>query len=117
MAEDRLITRYDNGDAYDPDTGQFDNDLDYDNYIAFCCEVEAAFNAGGIQLPVELIAEKSNWRGQDGFAEASSIKGILDKCMSFDNDALTLMQDEQGFYFRTASHDVPTGFIIRVKPR
>jgi hypothetical protein len=69
-----------------------------------------------IDYPVALLASNSNWRGQDGAAEASDFDELLDKCLSFGNNYLDLKKDSvDGYYFRTASHDVPQGFNIYIE--
>ena len=66
--------------------------------------------------PVELEAVNSNWRGQTGTATANSATQIASKCLSFGNDSLSLRLNSDGYYFRTSSHDRPTGFNIYINP-
>lgn len=67
-------------------------------------------------FPVLLTAENSNWRGQTGTATADSASEALEKVYSFDSDEIVLKHDEDdGYYFRLATHDRPMGFNIYIK--
>ena len=63
-------------------------------------------------FPVQMEAESSDWRGQTGYANADEPEEVINKSLSFGNDWISLRRNDQGYYIRTASHDVPTGFNI-----
>lgn len=67
-----------------------------------------------IIFPVELEALNSNWRGDNGYTTANDAEELINKCLSFDNDHLSFRKNDQGYYIRTASHDVPQGFNIYI---
>jgi poly-D-alanine transfer protein DltD len=66
---------------------------------------------------VLLTASNSNWRGQTGTAEATGAEQIVSKVHSFgpDNGFDFKHDDEDGYYFRLATHDVPMGFNIYIE--
>jgi len=67
------------------------------------------------KFPLCLKAVNSNWRGQTGYAVVHNVDEMLNKVMSFGNDWVELHSTRGGaLEFRTASHDVPTGFTIYV---
>lgn len=67
------------------------------------------------KFPLQLIAENSNWRGQTGYAEADSVDELLTKVFSFDGSYYEFHKVKNSYEFRTATHDVPTGFTIKVR--
>ena len=93
---------------YDLDDCSYDDDfILYDDFVD---TLEGIF-----VFPVHLEAKRSNWMGQTGYAEANNAEDMISKCMSFNNDYLSLRFDNQdGYYFRTSSHDRPTGFNIYI---
>ena len=124
-----LVAQYDSNDAYlsekdyeelDEETKEYasigyDEDLDSTYFSDFKYEVKKAFAKR--HFPLILIARSSNWRGQDGYSKVDSIDEVLSKIFSFDNDNMKLHRTRgSALYFTTASHDVPTGFRIEVKP-
>ena len=99
----RTIAEYDEYD-FDEET----DDWEY-YYDMFKDQVDEQFI-----FPIKLEAANSNWRGQTGYATADNVEELLSKCFSFGNHSLILRINDQGFYFRTASHDAPTGFNIYI---
>jgi hypothetical protein len=84
-----------------------DYEYDFENMVD-CIE-------GLFEFPVKLIAENSNWRGQTGEAYGDTAEDVVSKSLSFGNDSLSLRKNDQGYYFRTSSHDVPCGFNIYIE--
>ena len=124
-----LVAQYDSSDAYlsekdyeelDEETKEYasigyDEDLNSTYFSDFKYEVKKAFAKR--HFPLILIARSSNWRGQDGYSKVDSIDEVLSKIFSFDNDNMKLHRTRgSALSFTTASHDVPTGFRIEVKP-
>ena len=124
-----LVAQYDSNDAYlsekdyeelDEETKEYasigyDEDLDSTYFSDFKYEVEQIFSKK--KFPLILIARASNWRGQDGYSKVNTVEKILSKIFSFSNDSMKLHRTRgSALHFKTASHDVPTGFIIEVKP-
>ena len=64
--------------------------------------------------PYRLIAEGSNWLGQTGEATANSGEEVLEKIFSFGGDWIDLRRERNSLFCRTATHDVPTGFNIKI---
>lgn len=104
MKEDQLLL------AYEPYT---DNELG-DDYEYFKEELEEILTINNVHYPCTLAALKSNWRGQDGYVHVENFQDLVNKIFSFDNEDMALWRDDEGLYFKTASHDVPMGFIIRI---
>lgn len=67
------------------------------------------------KFPVNLIAENSNWKGQTGYAEAKNINELISKIVSFDSDCYELHKIGHALQFKLVTHDVPTGFWIKVR--
>lgn len=64
--------------------------------------------------PLTLEAINSNWRGQTGYAEAEDFKQLIQKVESFDSSFVELHKEDDEYYFKLATHDVPTGFCIYI---
>ena len=93
----------------------YDEDLDLLYWDDFKYQVENAFSKR--KFPVVLQANNSNWRGQTGYAKADSVTEILDKISSFESSKYQLHKTRGGaLHFSLATHDVPTGFTIDIKP-
>jgi len=103
----QTLYNYDSSDCEDDDY------CDYEYYYEQL--IEEVNNIIDI-YPIELEAANSNWRGQTGYATAESAEEIVSKCLSFGNDWLSLRINSDGYYFRSASHDCPTGFNIYINP-
>ena len=67
-----------------------------------------------LSYPVTLEARNSNWRGQTGYAEVDNFDDLIRKVESFDSSFVELHQEDDEYYFRLATHDVPTGFCIYI---
>ena len=67
-----------------------------------------------LSYPVTLEARNSNWRGQTGYAEVDNFDDLIDKVCSFDSSFVELHREDDEYYFRVATHDVPTGFCIYI---
>lgn len=129
-----LIASYDQSDGYwteesikdqqtdfpgeydDIEPGDYDEHVDAMYYNDFKYNVKEAFAKR--KFPLVLAARKSNWRGQDGFAEAHTINDVLQKVASFDSGSVELHRGAGGslWFSMGGTHDVPTGFTIEVKP-
>lgn len=64
--------------------------------------------------PLTLEAINSNWRGQTGYAEVENFDELIKKVASFDSSFVELHKANDEYYFRVATHDVPTGFCIYI---
>jgi uncharacterized protein YllA (UPF0747 family) len=88
--------------------GEEDYEYWYENLVDYIEEL--------VEFPVQLEAVNSNWQGKTGVADADTAEELVSKCMSFGNDWLSLRLDNKdGLYFRTSSHDVPMGFNIYIE--
>ncbi len=67
-----------------------------------------------LSYPVTLEASNSNWRGQTGYAEVNNFDDLIRKVASFDSSFIELHKEDDEYYFRLATHDVPTGFCIYI---
>ena len=67
-----------------------------------------------LSYPITLEARNSNWRGQTGYAEVDNFDDLIRKVASFDSSFVELHQEDDEYYFRLATHDVPTGFCIYI---
>ena len=67
-----------------------------------------------LSYPVTLEARNSNWRGQTGYAEVDNFDNLIRKVASFDSSFVELHKENDEYYFRLATHDVPTGFCIYI---
>lgn len=94
---------------YPSDIEQDEDDFYYDrnNFIEIINEE--------IEFPVRLVAKNSNWRGKDGFSEADNAEELIRKAFSFGNDEISFRKNDEGYYIRTNSHDVPMGFNIYIE--
>ena len=96
------------------------NENDYDelqdssNWEWFNDEIKEAFSKR--KFPLELVARKSNWRGQDGTAICRNIDQVIQKVTSFESNSIELHRTRGGklFFVMGGTHDVPTGFTIEV---
>lgn len=126
-----LIAQYDESDAYwdeddvanamadDPDLEAeegYQEDLDQMYYDDFKYEVREAFSKR--KFPLVLVARRSNWRGQDGYAKCDDVDDVLQKVGSFESGSMSLNRGVGGslWFSMSGTHDVPTGFTIEVKP-
>lgn len=73
------------------------------------CELDS------LQYPIKLEAQNSNWRGQIGYTEANDFDQLISKICSFDSGFIEFHKDDEEYYFKLATHDVPTGFCIYIK--
>ena len=64
--------------------------------------------------PLTLEAQNSNWRGQTGYAEVEDFDELINKVCSFDSSFIEFHKDDDEYYFKLATHDVPTGFCIYI---
>ena len=67
-----------------------------------------------LSYPVQLEAQNSNWRGKTGYAEVEDFDELISKVCSFDSSFIELHKEEEEYYFKLATHDVPTGFCIYI---
>ena len=67
-----------------------------------------------LSYPLTLEARNSNWRGQTGYAEVNDFSELIRKVASFDSSFVELHKENDEYYFRVATHDVPTGFCIYI---
>ena len=67
-----------------------------------------------LSYPVTLEARNSNWRGQTGYAEVDNFDDLIRKVASFDSSFVELHKENDEYYFKLATHDVPTGFCIYI---
>ena len=67
-----------------------------------------------LSYPVTLEARNSNWRGQTGYAEVDNFDDLIRKVASFDSSFVELHKENNKYYFKLATHDVPTGFCIYI---
>lgn len=68
-----------------------------------------------LSYPITLEAQNSNWRGQTGYAEAEDFNNLISKVCSFDSSFIEFHKEDDEYYFKLATHDVPTGFCIYIK--
>lgn len=64
--------------------------------------------------PLTLEAINSNWRGQTGYTEVDNFDDLIRKIASFDSSFVELHKEDDEYYFKLATHDVPTGFCIYI---
>ena len=64
--------------------------------------------------PLTLEAINSNWRGQTGYAEVENFDELIKKVASFNSSFVELHKEDDEYYFKLATHDVPTGFCIYI---
>lgn len=67
-----------------------------------------------LSYPVTLEAINSNWRGQTGYAEVDNFDDLIKEVASFDSSFIELHKEDDEYYFKLATHDVPTGFCIYI---
>ena len=67
-----------------------------------------------LSYPITLEARNSNWRGQTGYAEVDNFDDLIRKVASFDSSFVELHKEDDEYYFKVATHDVPTGFCIYI---
>ena len=67
-----------------------------------------------LSYPITLEARNSNWRGQTGYAEVDNFDDLIRKVASFDSSFIELHKENDEYYFKLATHDVPTGFCIYI---
>lgn len=98
--------------SYDESDYEYNEDLSY-AWDDFKENVSAELD--GLDYPVILEAQNSNWRGQTGYAEAEDFNDIIRKVASFNSSFIDLYKEDDEYYFKLATHDVPTGFCIYIK--
>jgi len=106
-----LITQYNEYDAIVDN--EFMGWVDSENWNYFKDGVYEALH--DLKFPITLIAERSNWRGETGYAEATDIEDLLQKITSFGSTYYELYKENGNYEFRLATHDVPTGFTIQIQ--
>lgn len=74
----------------------------------------ASIELDNLSYPVTLEAINSNWRGQTGYAEVDNFDELIMKVSSFDSSFIELHKEDDEYYFKLATHDVPTGFCIYI---
>ena len=67
-----------------------------------------------LSYPITLEAINSNWRGQTGYAEVDNFDDLIRKVASFNSSFIELHKEDDEYYFKLATHDVPTGFCIYI---
>ncbi len=67
-----------------------------------------------LSYPITLEAQNSNWRGQTGYAEVDNFDDLIRKVASFNSSFIELHKEDDEYYFKLATHDVPTGFCIYI---
>ena len=67
-----------------------------------------------LSYPITLEARNSNWRGQTCYAEVDNFDDLIRKVASFDSSFVEFHKEDDEYYFRLATHDVPTGFCIYI---
>ena len=67
-----------------------------------------------LSYPLTLEARNSNWRVQTGYAEVNDFDDLIRKVASFDSSFVELHKENDEYYFKLATHDVPTGFCIYI---
>ena len=72
------------------------------------------YDIDALSYPVTLEARNSNWRGQTGYAEVDNFNDLIRKVASFDSSFVELHKEDDEYYFKVATHDVPTGFCIYI---
>ena len=99
-----------------PEPGEYDQIQDENNWILFEDEVKEIFSKR--KFPLELIARRSNWQGQDGTVICGNIDQVIQKVTSFKSNSIELHRTRGGklFFVMGGTHDVPTGFTIEVNP-
>ncbi len=68
-----------------------------------------------LHYPFVLEAQNSNWRGQTGYAEANTLDEMFNKLCSFGSSFIELHKENDEYYFKLATHDVPCGFSVYIK--
>jgi len=85
-------------------------DFELDDFIENIeCELK------NVEFPIVLEARNSNWRGQTGHAEANTLDEMFNKLCSFGSSFIELYKDNDEYYFKLATHDVPCGFSVYIK--
>ena len=126
-----LVAQYSESDAYlsqedydeldeedqeNTEPGEYQEHIDEMYYSDFKWEVKEAFSKR--KFPLMLIARRSNWQRQDGYAKCTDIEDVLGKVSSFDSGSVELHRTKgSALHFAMGgTHDVPTGFTIDVRP-
>ena len=111
-----------NGIEFQPDKGhdyetlfEYDNEYDDEFDDEFMMDEFHHIINEIVTFPVKLTAENSRWDGSTGYTEADDSDEVIDKIFSFGNDSISLRLNSDGYYFRTSSHDRPTGFNIYIE--
>jgi len=106
-----LIVQYNVNDAIADN--EFHGWIDSENWNYFKYEVYEALH--DLEFPITLIAERSNWRGETGYAEATDIGDLLVKLTNFGSSYYELHKENDNYEFHLSTHDVPTGFSIKIQ--
>ena len=81
----------------------------------FKSNVETEIESANLSYPLTLEAQNSNWRGQTGYAEVKDFQDLMKKICSFDSSFIEFHKDNDEYYFKLATHDVPCGFCVYIK--
>lgn len=92
------------------DSSTEDDDFEWNDF-----KENVEFELSNVEFPFILEAQNSNWRGQTGYAEANTIDEMFDKLCSFGSSFIELHKEDDEYYFKLATHDVPCGFSVYIK--
>ena len=96
----------DDHSTYDPEEAS----LSWEDFkLNIMCELFANFI-----YPIQLEAQNSNWRGQTGYSEVEDFDELMKKICSFNSSFIELHKEDDEYYFKLATHDVPTGFCVYI---
>ena len=101
-----LLYAYDENDYDDRE----DNSYAWQDF-----EDNVSVELDSLSYPITLEAQNSNWRGQTGYAKAEDFNNLINKVCSFDSSFIEFHKEDDEYYFKLATHDVPTGFRIYIK--
>ena len=92
------------------DSSTEDDDFEWNDF-----KENVELELSNIEFPFILKAQNSNWRGQTGYAEANTLDEMFKKVFSFGSSFIELHKENDEYYFRLATHDVPRGFSVYIK--
>ena len=98
-------------EEYDDDK---DSSYEDSSYVWDDFKDNTKYELDHLSYPLTLEARNSNWRGQTGYAEVNDFDDLIGKVASFDSSFVELHKEDDEYYFRLATHDVPTGFCIYI---
>ena len=101
-----LLYAYDENDYDDRE----DNSYAWQDF-----EDNVSVELDSLSYPITLEAQNSNWRGQTGYAKAEDFNNLINKVCSFNSSFIEFHKEDDKYYFKLATHDVPTGFRIYIK--